>query len=223
MKANTPSGAKRIVSAVKTVDSNLHNVKYGVMETVIHAKANCSKDFRESLLVTGEKRLIEARADLWWGSGMPYNLTTTTKPAFHPGRSWLGEIMMKLRSQLRTQHNTEHEEQTTPPPTGPEEKLKMNPANYIENMRSSINRRGRNSSSSGSNIRSTCPSENIIRSSSVSPARSHSMKGVKFDTPLLKDFLRKQAKQTRNQPEPKNNNIQIEIRSDRNDSEDTHL
>ena len=153
MKANKPSEAKRIASPVKTVDSNWHNVKYGVMEKVINAKANCSKDFRESLLATGEKRLIEARADLWWGSGMPYNLTTTTKPAFHPGKSWLGEIMMKLRSQLRTQHNTEHEEQTTPPPTGPKEKLQMDPANSIENahknMRSSINRRGRYSSSFG--------------------------------------------------------------------------
>ena len=84
------------------------------------------------------------------------------------GKSWLGEIMMKLRSQLRTQNNTEHEEQTTPPPTGPKEKLQMDLANSIENahenMRSSINRRGRYSSSSGSNIRSTCPSENKIRS-----------------------------------------------------------
>ena len=226
MKANSPSEAKRIASAVKTVDSNWHNVKYGVMEKVLHAKANCSKDFRESLLATGEKQLIEARADLWWGSGMPYNLTTTTKSAFHPGKSWLGEILMKLRSQLRTQNNTKHEEQTTAPPTGPKEKH-MDPASSTENahknLRSSINRRGRNSSSSGSNIRSTCPSENRIRSSSVSPARSHSLKGVKFDTPLLKDFLRKQAKQTRNQPEPKDKNLQMEISSDRIDSDDTHL
>ena len=27
-------------------------------------------------------------------------MTSTTKPSYHPGKSWLGEILMKIRSQL---------------------------------------------------------------------------------------------------------------------------
>ena len=48
----------------------------------------------------GSKLLIEPRQDLWWGSGLSYNMTSTTKPSHHPGKSWLGEILMKIRLQL---------------------------------------------------------------------------------------------------------------------------
>ena len=41
-------------------------------------------------------------------------------------------------------------------------------------------------------------SENTVRSTSLSPSR----KGVKCDTPLLKDLLRNQVKQSRNQTVP---------------------
>ena len=44
-----------------------------------------------------------------------------------------------------------------------------------------------------------CDSENTIRSTSLSPSRTQSRNGVKCDTPLLKDLLRNQVKQSRNQ------------------------
>ena len=103
IQSTTPRDAKRIASDVKTPDSNWHKIKYNVMEIVLQEKANCSEEFRLELLATDNKLLIEARQDLWWGSGMTYNMTTTTKPINHPGKSWLGEILMKVRNQLRSQ------------------------------------------------------------------------------------------------------------------------
>ena len=82
------------------------------MEKILIAKVNCRKDFRETLLATCEP--IEARSDLWWRSDMPYHLTTTTKQAFHTGKSWLGEILMKIRSQFRTKNDLKHQEHTRP-------------------------------------------------------------------------------------------------------------
>ena len=35
-----------------------------------------------------------------WGSGLPFKMTSTTKPSYHPGKSWLSEILMNIRSQL---------------------------------------------------------------------------------------------------------------------------
>ena len=101
IQSTTQRDAKHIASDVKTPDSNWHKIKYNVMERVLQEKAKCSEEFRSELLATDNKLLIEARQDLWWGSGMTYDMTTTTKPINHPGKSWLGEILMKVRNQLQ--------------------------------------------------------------------------------------------------------------------------
>ena len=90
--------AKYIASPVKSPDSNWHSIKYEVMERVLHEKAHCSEEFRNELISTGTKLLIEPRQDMWWGSGLSYQMTSTTMPSHHPGKSWLGEILMKIRS-----------------------------------------------------------------------------------------------------------------------------
>ena len=70
------------------------------MERILKENANCSEEFRKELHSTGTKLLIEPRQGLWWGSGLSFKMTSTTKPSYHPGKSWLGEILMKIRSQL---------------------------------------------------------------------------------------------------------------------------
>ena len=80
MQVITPLEVKRIASVIKTPDSNWHDIKYGVMEKILQAQLKFSKAFRDELLATGNKILIEARHDVWWGSGMSFKMSTTTKP-----------------------------------------------------------------------------------------------------------------------------------------------
>ena len=44
------------------------------MEMILQAKLKSSKPFRDELLATGNKILIEARQDVWWGSGMSFKM-----------------------------------------------------------------------------------------------------------------------------------------------------
>ena len=191
IKSKTPREAKEIASAVKETDSNWHKIKYDVMERVLKEKANCSEKFRKELLSTGTKLLIEPRQDLWWGSGLSFKMTSTTKPSYHPGKSWLGEILMKIRSQLiskdvlNTNETSKCSDEVRPadapvlciePPTHP--------------------RRGRSGHTHNGSKKRSRSFENKFRSTSISPSRLQSLKGKKVDTPMLKDLLRKQVKQT---------------------------
>ena len=200
IKAKTPREAKDIASAVKNSDSNWHKIKYEVMERVLNEKANCSEEFRKELIATGTKILIEPRQDLWWGSGLSYKMTSTTKPSHHPGKSWLGEILMKIRSQLSSL-DAPKESDTTNSPT----EVMIADVSVLSLESHTQPQRGglvTKSSQYGSKKRSRSY-ENKIRSTSISPSRSHTLKNKKFDTPLLKDFLRKQVKQTCTHTDPR--------------------
>ena len=85
IQAITLLEAKCIASVFKTPDYIWHDIKYGVMERILQAKLKSSKAFRDELLATGNKILIEARHDVWWGTGMSFKMSTTTKPEYHPG------------------------------------------------------------------------------------------------------------------------------------------
>ena len=108
MKSTTPCEAKNIASTIKMPDSNWHDLKYGVMERVLQEKLKSNKAFRNELLFMGENILIEARQVLWWGS-----ISSTTKPQYHPSQSWLGEILVKLRSHLQSESTSKLQEVST--------------------------------------------------------------------------------------------------------------
>ena len=165
------------------------------MEKILRAKLKSSKAFRVELLATGNKILIEARHDVWWGSGMSFKMSTTTKHEYHPGQSWLVEILMKIRSQIQSENDNELEISEVP---------ETSAVSQVDHHRSSsprqsrpLARRGRPASTStGLKGRSPNSSDLKIRTASNSPARISSLKSVKFDTPLLKDFLRRKVKET---------------------------
>ena len=118
-------------------------------------------------------------------------MTSTTKPSYHPGKSWLGEILMKIGSQLISKDV---------PKTNETSKCsdEVRPADApVLCLKSPTHpRRGRSGHThNGSKTRSRS-FENKFRSTSISPSRSQSLKGKKADTPLLKDLLKKQVKQT---------------------------
>ena len=107
IKATSPREAKQLGTQIKSNIPNWDDMKYDVMQSVIIAKACSSDKFKDELLRSGEKLLTEGLSDMYWGSGLPYNLTTNTKPQYWPGANNLGKILMSVRADIR-----ESEQQT---------------------------------------------------------------------------------------------------------------
>ena len=156
--AKSPHDAKKIASSIQSDHTNWHKIKYGVMEKVLRAKIECSDEFRSELLSTDDKLLIEAREDLWWGSGLSYRMTTTTNPKYHPGHSWLGEILMKIRGDLISDNDTNKQELSSKPD------IETNKCSPLESR--ALSRRGRPTHQTKGRS-----SENKLRNMSLSPSR----------------------------------------------------
>ena len=96
--------AKHIASQIKDQDptSNWNLIKYDVMREVLMAKINTNPDIKSYLFESGDKQLVEASAnDLYWGSGLPFNITVTTTPDKYPWKNMLGKLLSDIRSELR--------------------------------------------------------------------------------------------------------------------------
>ena len=77
------------------------------MEEILEAKAKSCPEFRQSLIISHGKRLVEAvRTDLFWSSGLIPLDASTTKPSYYPGLNRLGSILERLRSRLLLCHST---------------------------------------------------------------------------------------------------------------------
>ena len=64
----TPMEAKHMVSAIKK-DYNWYDINYSVMKEVQKAKLKSNSKFRDALLLSEDKILVEAQPDMWWGAG----------------------------------------------------------------------------------------------------------------------------------------------------------
>ena len=96
MCAKMPREAKQIASQIKanSIICDWETSRYGVMKKVILAKVETNQQFRDELLGSGDTLLVESSAsDLYWGSGLSYNLRLTTHPDFYPGKNSLGGFM----------------------------------------------------------------------------------------------------------------------------------
>lgn len=102
--ARTPKEAKQLASEVK-LGSNVWGTKRDdVMRNVIRAKAASNKEFRDELLNSGDKLLVESSpSDTYWASGLDHRTTLTTDPSYYPGQNTLGKILTEVRSELRGQ------------------------------------------------------------------------------------------------------------------------
>ena len=91
LRAASPSDVKKISDAHKEiVPLEFQENKVHIMEEILRAKANQHEKVRRVLLATGTKRIIESSpVDDFWGIG-----------AEHNGQNILGELWMKLRSEL---------------------------------------------------------------------------------------------------------------------------
>ena len=102
LSAPSAAEAKAIASRVpRMLHKDWHAIKTVVMREVLHAKADCCNTFKQSLLNSAGKRLVEAvRGDIFWSSGLSPLLASSTNPAFFPGRNYLGYILESVRQDL---------------------------------------------------------------------------------------------------------------------------
>ena len=100
-KAATPREAKLIANEIKHEARNWHTIKYDVMKEVLRAKLSSSQQFKDALLDTGDKILVKARIDDYWGSGLSHALTVNTNPDMYPGSNKLDILLAELRGELR--------------------------------------------------------------------------------------------------------------------------
>ena len=71
------------------------------MREILHAKADNCERFRESLLKSAGKRLVESvRGDIFWSSGLSSLHAASTKPTYFPGRNQLGSVLESIRQDL---------------------------------------------------------------------------------------------------------------------------
>ena len=55
-----------------------------------------------TIIITISITMVEASAnDLYWGSGLPFNITVTTTPDKYPGKNMIGKLLCDIRSELR--------------------------------------------------------------------------------------------------------------------------
>ena len=184
VKAGTPREAKQIAAQVKhDSSSNWHNIKCDVMKEVLSAKMKCSKPFRDALIASGTKVLVEARLDDFWGSGLTYNLTLNTHPDKYPGSNQLGLILSELRHELMSKPTDDIELMIKPTDIDIDDPViqGQSDTDSVENSTAPIARPRRPTLRTGSQNRST----------SHSPTRVAAMKK---GTPLIKDFMIQQMK-----------------------------
>jgi len=78
-----------------------HSIKSSVMRAILHAKADCCAQFKQALLDSGDRRIVEAvRGDTYWSSGLTPIFAASTKPEYYPGSNQLGSILESVRIDL---------------------------------------------------------------------------------------------------------------------------
>lgn len=88
-----PSDAKRRGRHVQ-LRKDWESVKDGIMEEIVRAKFTQNQELKAQLLSTGDAILIEGNTwnDRYWGVDVRSGV----------GKNYLGKILMKIRSELRT-------------------------------------------------------------------------------------------------------------------------
>lgn len=103
MDAAHPRDQKELGRAVRGFDPEVWNQH--AMDIVYRgniAKFSQDEDLRDHLLATGDKHLVEgAWYDRVWGVGIAWDDDRILDATNWQGTNWLGEVLMRVRSQLR--------------------------------------------------------------------------------------------------------------------------
>ncbi len=99
--SDTPEEAKEIASRVPIhLRRDWNSLKLVAMRDILHAKADYCQQFRNELLNSAGKHLVESTRDLFWSSGLSPKDSSTTHPSYYPGRNQLGRVLELVRSEL---------------------------------------------------------------------------------------------------------------------------
>ena len=79
------------------------------MRDVFSAKLRCGQLFRVELIKSGDKLLVEARLDDYWGSGLTMSITATPNPKNYTGSNKDGQLLGELRRELKNNQRRDEE------------------------------------------------------------------------------------------------------------------
>lgn len=100
LNAKTPRDAKSIGDSVHASQGWL-NIRQGIMYQILRQKAMQCREFRDCLVATSTKRLVEDTTDIFWGRGKSGE-----------GLNALGQLLMSLRSNLPNITNDDYAKNT---------------------------------------------------------------------------------------------------------------
>ena len=105
-QATSPSKAKKMGFSV-TIRDNWNTIKYQIMEDIVRIKFNSNKEIADKLIATGDRYLIESTTwhDCDWGICIKKNCEKGCKNK--RGKNNLGNILMKIRKELKDKINYE--------------------------------------------------------------------------------------------------------------------
>ena len=117
--ASTPEEAKRISTELGTQKdlTDWDNKKIDIMRKILLAKLDSCNLYRNVLLKSGDKILVESTKDKFWGSNMSHFLVKTTDPIFYPGENQLGRLHMEIRDNIKEASEHVSHNLSIPPPT----------------------------------------------------------------------------------------------------------
>lgn len=99
--AKTPGEAREIAHRVpRGMHKDWHTIKKHAMKDVLHAKATYCSHFKDTLLDSNGRQLVECTRDLYWSCGLSPNYASNTHPTYFPGRNKLGLILEQVRQEL---------------------------------------------------------------------------------------------------------------------------
>lgn len=95
MNAPTPGQAKRVARKLSR-RGDWEEIKYGVMLYYVRQKFTCHESLKGLLISTGDAQLVEGNdwGDTYWGA-------VRNAQGGWNGTNWLGQILMKVRSELK--------------------------------------------------------------------------------------------------------------------------
>ena len=108
LKASTPLNAKRMGDSIAT-NPRWHDIKQGTMLEILKAKSRQCPRFRQELLQSGDRKLIEDTPDSFWGRGRNGQ-----------GLNILGKLLSMLRDELAALPPKHHQSFTPRPTVSPQ-------------------------------------------------------------------------------------------------------
>ena len=101
MSVHDPSVIKRMSKSVKGDNKTWNSVAKETVMLALIQKFHQNQDLKVHLMSTGDKCLGEASLDKAWGIGSSLNNPRSLDKSLWEGNNWLGELLMRVRHELK--------------------------------------------------------------------------------------------------------------------------